>query len=126
MGSRRNAFALEARVDEVLAWLEAHGFLSAERFIESRVNARSARFGNLRIRHELAQHDVSLSPETEQALAASELARARRVRDRKFSASPNSATENARQARFLSARGFSSDVVHRVLREAQRAKVNDV
>ncbi len=110
----------EAQVDAVLAWLEANRFLSAARFAESRVNARAGRFGNLRIRHELAQHDVSLSPEAEQALVDSELARARAVRARKFSAVPDSAAEHARQARFLAARGFSSDAIRRVLREALR------
>ena len=110
----------EAQVDAVLAWLEANRFLSAERFAESRVNARAGRFGNLRIRHELAQHEVALSAEAEQALVDSELARARAVRARKFSAAPGSAAEHARQARFLAARGFSSDAIRRVLREAAK------
>lgn len=108
----------ETRVDALLDWLEAHRFLSAERFAESRVHARAARFGNLRIRHELARHEVALAPEVQQQLADSELARARAVRARKFPAPPATATESARQARFLGARGFSSDVIRRVLREA--------
>ncbi|MEO7009105.1 MAG: RecX family transcriptional regulator [Caldimonas sp.] len=115
----------EAQVDAVLAWLEANRFLSAERFAESRVNARAGRFGNLRIRHELAQHDVTLAPEAEQALVDSELDRARAVRARKFSAAPDSAVEHARQARFLAARGFSSDAIRRVLREAARPDRGD-
>ncbi|MGH8797749.1 MAG: regulatory protein RecX [Caldimonas sp.] len=115
----------EAQVDAVLAWLEANRFLSAERFAESRVNARAGRFGNLRIRHELARHEVSLTHEAEQALVDSELDRARAVRARKFSAAPDSAAEHARQARFLAARGFSSDVIRRVLREALRPDRGD-
>ena len=107
-------------VDAVLAWLADRRFLSVERFAESRVSARSARFGNVRIRHELAQHGVALSPEASQALAASELERAQAVRSRKFSASPADAKERARQARFLAARGFSAEVIGRVLREAER------
>lgn len=111
----------EAQVDALLDWLEAHRYLSNERFAESRVHAREARFGNLRIRHELARHDVALSPEARQHLVDTELARARAVRSRKFPAPPHTASERARQARFLGARGFSSDVIHRVLREAARA-----
>ena len=110
----------EAEVEAVLIWLEAHRFLSTERFIESRINARAGRFGNLRIRYELAQHELSLPAEAEQALVASELSRARTVRAAKFSAAPASQSEHARQARFLAARGFSSDVIRRTLREAAR------
>ena len=52
-----------ARVEAVLDWLEARGYLSSSRFVESRVHARSSRWGNLRIRHELKQHQVALSPD---------------------------------------------------------------
>ena len=55
----------EAEVEAVLAWLEANRFLCAERFAESRVNARAGRFGNLRIRHELAQHSAGVAPQIE-------------------------------------------------------------
>jgi regulatory protein len=108
-------------IESVLAWLEAQGFLSVERFAESRVNARAERFGNLRIRQELARHEVTLDPEAAQALAASELDRAQAVRERKFSAAaPDSREAAARQARFLGARGFSPEVIRRVLRDAGR------
>ncbi len=49
-----------ARVTEVLDWLEASGYLSQQRFAESRIHARAARHGNLRIRQELAQHGIAL------------------------------------------------------------------
>ena len=115
----------EAQVDAVLAWLEANRFLCAERFAESRVHAREARFGNLRIRQELARHQVELSADTEHALVDSELGRARTVRARKFPDPPDSAVARARQARFLAARGFSADVIRRVLREAGRPAPDD-
>lgn len=118
-GEQRAETAAE-QVDAVLAWLEAAGLLSAERFAESRVNARAGRFGNLRIRQELARHEVVLEPEAAQALVDSELGRAREVRDRKYRAAPSSAADRARQARFLLARGFSADVIRQVLREAAR------
>ncbi len=107
-----------ARVDALLDWLEAQRFLSQQRFAESRVHARAPRFGNLRIRLELAQHQVVLSAEAAQALADSELERARAVRARKFPQSPLTVAERARQTRFLGVRGFSADVVRRVMREA--------
>jgi regulatory protein len=112
-----------ARVEVVLDWLESHAYLSPERFVESRVHARSARFGNLRIRHELKQHQLALPAETAQALQDSELQRACAVRARKFARVPVTAAERARQARFLAGRGFSPDVIARALRTA--AAVDD-
>ena len=105
-----------ARVDAVLDWLEAQQHLSHERFAEARVHARASRFGNLRIRHELKQHQVVLSPEAALALKDSELQRARAVRERKFAGWPASAAERAKQGRFLAGRGFSPAVIGRVLR----------
>jgi len=105
-----------AEVEAVLDWLEAHRHLSAERFAESRVHARAARFGNRRIQAELAQHGVALAPELAQALSESELQRAAAVRERRFQAPPRDASERAAQARFLAGRGFSSEVIQRVLR----------
>lgn len=109
------------RVEVVIAWLVAHNYLSAERFVETRVHARSARFGNLRIRQEIKQHALVLPPEAAQALKDNELERACAVRSRKFSEAPSSAAEHARQARFLSGRGFSPEVIRRALREAAAA-----
>ena len=109
-----------AEVDAVLSWLAERKFLSAERFVDSRVSARAPRFGNLRIRQELAQHGVALSPEADKALVSSELERAIAVRSRKYSGRPADAKESARQARFLAARGFSAEVIRRVLRAAAR------
>ncbi|TXC67574.1 regulatory protein RecX [Piscinibacter aquaticus] len=107
-----------ARVTEVLDWLEANRYLSEQRFAESRIHARAARHGNLRIRQELAQHGIALDPDAAQALKASEFDRAREVWSRKFESSATDAAARARQARFLSSRGFSPETVRRVLRAA--------
>jgi regulatory protein len=115
-------------VDALIAWLREHDYLSEARFVESRVHARSARFGNLRIRQELAQHGLSLPADAAQALKDTELQRAAEVWQRKFGASrasPVSAAERARAARFLAARGFSGDVIARVMRRAGRAGPTD-
>lgn len=109
-----------ARVDALLEWLEAHRFLSQERFAESRVHARAPRFGNLRIRQELKQHQVVLSAEAARALVGTEAARAAAVRERKFGALPATPAERAKQARFLAGRGFSPDAIGRALRRSAR------
>jgi regulatory protein len=106
-----------AQVEAVLDWLEANRYLSAERFAESRVHARSPRYGNLRIKSELAQHGVALPAETARALADSELQRAAAVCARRFRAPPADAAQRAAQSRFLAARGFSSEVIHRLMRQ---------
>ncbi len=113
------------RVDAVLDWLETHQHLSQERFVESRIHARAPRFGNLRIRQELKQHQVALPALAAQALRDSELQRALAVRERKFDAPPSNLAERARQARFLAGRGFSPDVIARALRASSRAASDD-
>ena len=106
-----------AEVDALLDWLEAQHYASDTRFVESRVNARAARYGNQRIRQELGQHGTALDAESAARLNDSELARARAVRARKFGAEPaTEAAARARQMRFLAGRGFSADVIRRVLR----------
>jgi len=115
-GASATELAPAARVDTLLDWLEAHNYLSHERFAESRVHARASRFGNLRIRQELKQHQVSLSTEAAQALKDSELQRACAVLERKFADPPCDTAERAKQARFLAGRGFSPEVIARALR----------
>jgi regulatory protein len=106
----------QAEVDDVLGWLREHGYLSEERFVESRIHVRAPRYGNLRIRQELAQHGVALSGDAAQALRDSEMQRAADVWQRKFGAPPADAAAKARHARFLAQRGFSPEVVARLMR----------
>ena len=107
-------------VEALLQWLAARGYLSSERFVESRVNARQARFGNLRIRHELQQHGLQLGDSARQTLQASEEQRARDVWQRKFGQAATDAPQRLQQLRFLAGRGFSMDVVRRVVLGAGR------
>ena len=116
-----DAPAIADEVDALLDWLEANRFLSDERFAESRVHARVQRFGVQRIRGELAQHGVELSPELAASLAGSEIERAAAVRARRFAALPGNAAERAAQSRFLLGRGFSPELVQRLMRRLARA-----
>ena len=111
-----------AEVDAVLAWLTQHGHLSNARFTESRLHARQERFGNRRIQQELQQHGVVLDAETRQALAQTELARASALWQRRYGATAADAAARLRQMRFLAGRGFSLEVVHRVLANAAQAQ----
>lgn len=108
-------------VNAVLDALEAARLLSQERFAESLVHRRAARFGNQRILTELQSHriaDESLAGIREQ-LGRDEAARARAVLERKYSQAPADAVERAKQMRFLQQRGFS----HEAIRAAMRGSV---
>ena len=102
-------------LDELLDWLVAKDLLNTARFVEARVNLRAQRHGNLRIRHELAQHGVEIDPDKAAALERSELARAQSVWSKRFGERAADAAGRAKQMRFLAARGFSTDVVRRVV-----------
>ena len=106
------------QVDALLDWLVANRYLSDARFVESRVNARAARYGNLRIRQELGQHGTALDAATAERLKSSELARAHALWQRKYGAvpPPQETGERIRQMRFLAGRGFSAEVIRRVIR----------
>ena len=119
------AARVAARIDELVAWLNEHDYLSDERFVESRVHARAARFGNLRIRQELAQHGLAMSAQATQSLKDSELQRAAEVWRRKFGSPAATPAERARQSRFLAARGFSGEVIGRVMRRSGHIDQDD-
>ena len=109
-----------AAVDLLLDWLVANRYLSDARFVESRVNARTARYGNLRIRQELGQHGTALDATTAERLKGSEMARAQALWARRYGATPAlDSNERARQMRFLAGRGFSANVIRRVVRGAE-------
>ena len=106
-----------AEVESLLDWLAEHRYLSEARFIESRVHARAARFGQRRIAHELGQHGATLDADTAERLRASEFARAQALWTRRFGAEPAAdAALRAKQMRFLAGRGFASDVIRRVVK----------
>lgn len=109
-------------IQAVLDQLEQSGLLSDVRYAESYVAARLARFGTAKLRHSLRAKGVA-----EETVAAAvgedpeaELGRAREVWRRKFAAPPRDRGDYARQARFLQGRGFSADVIRRVLKEIEK------
>jgi regulatory protein len=81
---------------------------------------RAARFGAARLRLELGRKGVSaelIAASLEDNCSSGELERARDIHRRKFAEAPQDAREWARQARFLQGRGFSSEIIRRVLKE---------
>ncbi len=109
-------------IDAVLDQLEAKGMLSDERFAGALARTRGASFGAARIRQELCQRGVApeLIRKSTDALKQTEFERARDVWRRKFGTMPRDEAQRAKQMRFLTARGFSVDVVLRVIKDRPR------
>ena len=105
-------------VDALLDLLEKNNWLSQQRFSESLIHRRSARYGNSRIVAELQSHGVNgdALQELKGALADSELTRACDVWQRKFGAVAGDADGRAKQMRFLMQRGFSQRAVRAAMR----------
>ena len=106
---------------QVLDELEAKGFISEQRVAESVLNRRSTRLGSGRIRQEMQA--LGLAPDTIAAalapLKANEMARALAVWQKKFGPTPPAdAAARARQMRFMASRGFSTELITRVMRTA--------
>jgi regulatory protein len=101
----------------ILDELQAKGFISEQRVVESLLHRRAARLGAGRIRQELQAKGIApeLVAQAVQDLRGTELARAREVWQRRFGAPAADAAGRAKQARFLAARGFTGEVVRRVV-----------
>ena len=104
----------------VLDELEAKDFISPARVIESVINRRQAKMGASRIKRELQGKglDADTVAEAMDGLKATELERAREVWRKKFDSKTDAGTtsaDQAKQMRFLAARGFGSDVIRRVV-----------
>lgn len=116
--SARSAAARAAAaelVDAVLDELQAQGYLSDDRFVESRLHVRQAGWGNRRIRHELRQHGLAPDAQQQQQLDLTERARAQALWARRFGQVATDPAERARQMRFLAARGFSGDAIRQAV-----------
>jgi len=103
----------------VLTELEASHLQSDARFAEAYVRGHAQRLGAARLRQTLRTKgvaseliDAQLSADT----LPDELERARALWNRKFTA-PADGKEWARQARFLQGRGFSVEVIRRLLKD---------
>jgi regulatory protein len=115
----------ETKVEQLLDQLQAKGLLSDERFIESRVRVRAPALGTRRIQMELARHGLKLPAQPLQLLRDSELERANQLWQRRFGAPAQDQRERARQMRFLAGRGFSAEVIRRVLAAATQLPDGD-
>jgi regulatory protein len=113
----------EEEIENVLNELSRTGLQSDARFAESYLRSQAGRLGGARLRQTLRQKGVASDTIDEQVTdLPDESARARNVWNRKFGVPPTDAKEWARQARFLQGRGFSTDIIRRLLKEKDVAE----
>ena len=96
--------------------LQAKGFISEERVVESVIHRRASKLGTARVQQELAAKGLSSESMIEalEQLRSTEFERAREVWSRKFGEPASDPKERARQMRFLLSRGFAAEVVRKV------------
>jgi regulatory protein len=106
-------------LNAVLDELEKRNWLSDARAATQWVDAKRGRFGTQRIAHELRQKGIpeNLIDETLPQLKETEQDAAHEVWQRKFGVLPLDSKEKAKQIRFLQSRGFSMEVIFKVLRQ---------
>jgi regulatory protein len=107
-----------AQINAALDELTAKGFLSDERTATQLLASKGVKFGVNRLRRELQSKGLGeeLVASTLGQARQDELPRAQEVWRRKFGEVAADAKERGKQMRFLAGRGFSSDVIARVLR----------
>ena len=128
LGRKLSKYAEEGDdVEALLDLLEKNNWLSQERFSESLIHRRSARFGNSRIVAELQSHGVKgeALQELKAGLADSETARACEVWERKFGVVATDPKERNKQMRFLMLRGFSQRAVQAAMKGVDLDEFDD-
>lgn len=104
----------------LLDFLERRNLLSDERVAEQIVHSRRNRYGSRRIAFELQEKGIAghLISAALQDLEATEFSSAQAIWRKKFGTAPTNHKERGKQARYLAGRGFSFDVIRRVLTDA--------
>jgi regulatory protein len=108
-------------VGRLLDDFEKRGWLSEARFVEQLSTMRRRKFGAARILNELREKGVSEAAleAARSSLKDGEIDAARAVWKKKFGSLPATLEERGKQSRFLASRGFSAEVVHKVLRSEE-------
>ncbi len=110
----------KAEIEPLLDELEAERLLSDERFVESYVHSRKQRgFGPLRVKLELRERGVANETMVKwlDEEAAEWLVLAREQHQKKFGGQPaKDLKARAQQVRFLMNRGFSHEMIAKILR----------
>lgn len=107
--------ALAALLDQLVLRKQ----LSEERFAHERARTLSRKYGGARIRHDLRSRGIPEALVQSAAGGAGEFDRAKAILERKYRQPASSREEWARRARFLQSRGFSMEVITRLIRGSE-------
>ncbi len=109
------------QIEALLDQLAARGWLSEQRFAESRATVLARKFGSRKIEYDLRSRGVAAEvvERTVDEARAQELENCRTAWQKKFGALPPDAAERGRQMRFLAGRGFSAEAVRQVLKAGE-------
>ena len=102
-------------LEGTLNWLERANKLSNQRFAEIRAHVLARKYGAAKIRQDLQSKGVSEEIAARAVAELDDVARAKEILARKYRAPATSHEERAKRARFLQSRGFSGDVIRRLV-----------
>ena len=102
---------------QALDELQAKGFISDRRVVESVIHPCAARLGTGRVKQELQAKGISVDVMAEalEGLRGTEVLRAREVWRKKFGEPATDPAGRAKQMRFLASRGFGAEAIRRVV-----------
>ena len=91
--------------------------LSDERYAEARARQLARKYGAARIAHDLRAKGIAdeTAAGVTAGASADEIERAREILRRKYSSPAATREERAKRARFLQGRGFSHEVIRRLV-----------
>jgi len=101
-------------LDVLISELKTKNQLSEVRFAQERARQLSRKYGAARIRQDLKSKGVG-EELVEHVSSAGDLERARAILERKYRQPAATREERAKRMRFLQSRGFSSDIISRLL-----------
>ena len=123
LAQKLSTAASQEEIATVLDQLEQSGLLSDQRMAAAYLRSHAARFGLAKLRMNLRSKGVSeeliaqcLAEGEDGTYKESEGERALQVWRRKFTQAPADQKQWAQQARFLQSRGFSSDIIRKLLK----------
>jgi regulatory protein len=102
-------------VDVLVSELKTKNQLSEARFAEERARRLSRKYGAARIRQDLKAKGVSEELIARFSSSEDEMQRAKEILERKYRTPAATREEKAKRMRFLQSRGFSSEIIFRLL-----------
>jgi regulatory protein len=102
-------------LQNLISGLKQKNQLSEERFAEERARRLSRKYGAARIRQDLKAKGVSEELISRFSPSENEMQKAKEILERKYRTPAATREEKAKRMRFLQSRGFSSEIIFKLL-----------